>query len=644
MQKYKLINRFFFFLILISLTTCKKDEPNPNANVDMVPENMVGTLYLIEKYNTSTNNVQVFDGYTFQINMHDDRKYYNINQGGPQNNGRIYWKNQDDVITIKLDANEGSDYTLENVTYDQNILIANVGSEKWFFCYGSYKLGGVVQAQNGTPVSGAIVYLRKGTSVVTTDTTSTYGIYAFACDLSSDNYMVTVKKIDYNDKVGTTELRVEQNTPKIYNVSLTAGTSTLGKAKLYGNVTNSSNGFGIHDVKITVSGENCYSGISGDYSIYLSPGHKVINATKTGFINKTFEVDLSVDQELQYNFTMNEGSATEATIQGKVTISGSSTPIEGATVRVSAQSKSTTTDASGNYTLVVTPGNITISASKTGYESKNQNLTAIAGNSHTVNFELVAGGNTSIHGTVTNASTSNPVGGVTISVQGQSSTTTDGSGNYTLAVTPGSLIISASLTDFYELTKTVDVTSGQNVAVDFALYSENSGITALYGHVKNTSDDSLSGVTVTIDDSVTTQTDAAGNYYVQIQGISGTTDIKFSLSGYISVMVSTEVDADQDNMKDITMKTSAEATDMQVSGTVYDKSNNPLAGAIIRNDRGDETTSGADGKYSMIVKITQSMEEMKFTASMTGYKNQDIIQYLYDGIPTVLNFNLENAK
>jgi Carboxypeptidase regulatory-like domain len=78
---------------------------------------------------------------------------------------------------------------------------------------------------------------------------------------------------------------------------------------------------------------------------------------------------------------------TTGSVAGKVTDAGTTAGIAGATV--SAGATSTTTDASGNYTLAaLTAGTYTVNASAAGYAPASQSVSVTAGTTSAANFAL----------------------------------------------------------------------------------------------------------------------------------------------------------------------------------------------------------------------------------------------------------------
>lgn len=78
----------------------------------------------------------------------------------------------------------------------------------------------------------------------------------------------------------------------------------------------------------------------------------------------------------------------KATITGKVTDAQTKEPLPGATVKVS-ETKGTTTNLEGQYTLEVDPGSYELSFTYTGYAEKTKPVTIKAGETKTINMSLL---------------------------------------------------------------------------------------------------------------------------------------------------------------------------------------------------------------------------------------------------------------
>jgi len=154
-------------------------------------------------------------------------------------------------------------------------------------------------------------------------------------------------------------------------------------------------------------------------------------------------------------------------INGTVT-DDSLVPLVGATV--SANGVSNVTDASGFYSLEVSPGTYDVTAEMTGYVSQTVSVTVSADVTVIQDFALSltppeVGW---INGTVTDADSGLPIAGASITADGYS-TVTNASGNYELEVEPGTYTVTASLAGYESSQTDVTVAAGETITVDFEL-------------------------------------------------------------------------------------------------------------------------------------------------------------------------------
>jgi hypothetical protein len=160
-------------------------------------------------------------------------------------------------------------------------------------------------------------------------------------------------------------------------------------------------------------------------------------------------------------------------------------------------------------------------------------------------FALVVDGGTigsggpttgTLEGTVTDASTSNPISGATVTIVGGASTTSNASGFYQFTnVTPGTYDVTASASGYDPSTANgVSVTAGNTTTQDFALTASGPTTGTLQGTVRDASTTNpISGATVTIAGGGSTTTDGSG-FYQFTNVAQGTYDVTASAAGYNS--------------------------------------------------------------------------------------------------------------
>ncbi len=213
-----------------------------------------------------------------------------------------------------------------------------------------------------------------------------------------------------------------------------------------------------------------------------------------------------------------------------------------------------------------------------------------------------------IVGTVTDASTSLPISGATVTAAGIPPVTTAGDGTYTLTgLSAGEHQIEFGMTGYATLTRTETLAGGQTLTVDVALSAPGS----VSGVVReNTAGNPpIAGATVTYPGGSTT-TDANGAY--RIDGLpAGSQPMSAASIGFVSATASPTVVANSTVTQDFLLDRSA----TYVAGEVRDAlTNATIAGATV--EIGTTTTlTDALGRY----RIDEPPGTYDVTASAPGY-------------------------
>lgn len=233
------------------------------------------------------------------------------------------------------------------------------------------------------------------------------------------------------------------------------------------------------------------------------------------------------------------------TIAGTVTDSVSGLPVAGATV--SAGSASTTSTATGAYSLPnLWAGTYTVSASAAAYLTA-QKVVSLSTGTVTADFALVPYVG-SISGTVTDWSTGLPLEGATVST-GTTSASTDAAGAYTLAgLAPGSHTLVASAAGYVDLARSVAVSSGQTTIADLALVDQ-----AITGTIGGTVTDGLTGLPLagmTVGNGAASATTSVDGTYSLPWVIEGSYTLTASGSPYLSATQAADVLAGQTTIAD----------------------------------------------------------------------------------------------
>ncbi|MFY9622293.1 MAG: carboxypeptidase regulatory-like domain-containing protein [Pyrinomonadaceae bacterium] len=211
----------------------------------------------------------------------------------------------------------------------------------------NFKLEGRVMSDVNAPVAGALVTLSGSQSV--TALTDAQGHYSFSNLPTSGNYTVSAAKTQYN--FGNSTIAI--NTP--------AGDQTVDfvgvvdRYTISGRIADAS-GQGLADATVSLTGvlnAEAQTDANGNYSFSGVPADADYNIIPSKFAY-VFDPGTGTIDDLSADATANFTLITH-NISGRVT-KPNGNPIVSAVLTVSGgTSKSTTTDANGNYTLAYVP-------------------------------------------------------------------------------------------------------------------------------------------------------------------------------------------------------------------------------------------------------------------------------------------------
>ena len=288
---------------------------------------------------------------------------------------------------------------------------------------------------------------------------------------------------------------------------------------------------------------------------------------------------------------------TTGTITGQVTDASTSSPVQGiagATVSLANTSLTATTDSSGTYTLNGVPaGPQSVGASATGYTpSGSQSVTVAAGQTSTANFSLTPTAGT-VKGTVNDVISGLPIGGASLTIGGVS-TTTDGSGSYTLGgIAPGTGTVSAQVVATY-----YQPFSSTTMTVNLGAQTQNFTLTPTTGTISGTV--SLSGgggvsVTTVSAGGVTTTSGTGGAYTLVHVPVGSSVSVSAGKTGYDASAVQVVAVTAGGTTGNINFTLTPQVG--TISGTVSDTSNAPLSGVTV--SAGGVTTTTSNGTYTL---------------------------------------------
>ncbi len=170
------------------------------------------------------------------------------------------------------------------------------------------------------------------------------------------------------------------------------------------------------------------------------------------------------------NFSLEDGSATTGTIAGLVNDAATSLPPT-VPVTISTDDGMQVESTDGTYSISnVENGTRIITAVADGYQIFTATVT-VDGGTVVQNINLIAGttsGEGTLSGTITHSQTGDAIEGATVT-SGSVTATTDVDGNYTMVVPTGLLMVTASMTDYYDINIEIAVGPDQTVTQNFIM-------------------------------------------------------------------------------------------------------------------------------------------------------------------------------
>jgi thermitase len=380
--------------------------------------------------------------------------------------------------------------------------------------------GSVTDAEDGLPIVGVTV--SDGSRTVLSDASGQYTI----SDVPPGSYQVVARKEGYESSSLT--VAVLEETTAVANLPLTR---IILLGAITGAVTDAGDGSPVAGATVTDGTRTVLTDATGQYTISdVPPGTYEVVAGKEGYESSSLTVTVLEEATTVADFSLSQ-IVVFGSITGSVTDAEDGSPIPDAVV--SDGTRTTTTDATGKYTIAnVPPGTYQVTASKSGYYSSSSSVTVLAGATALANFslsEIIVPG--SISGTVTSAKDGSPIVGATVT-DGTRTTSTDAMGKYTIAsVPPDTYQVTASKSGYYSSSSSVTVLAGTTAVASFSLTEVPGAITGTVTSAKDGSP--IVGATVT-DGTGTTTTDATGRYTIA-NVPPGTYQVTASKEGYVSV-------------------------------------------------------------------------------------------------------------
>jgi len=320
-------------------------------------------------------------------------------------------------------------------------------------------------------VSGQITDLLTGVGIANatvsssgqSTTADSSGAYTLT-PVSTGSAQLTASATGYANL--TQQISVTSGMTSTMNFPLSA-TSVYASGKVTGVIKNALTGSGIPGANILYSEGSAVTDANGKYTLSGVPiGTVSFTVSALGMRTLVGNVTILGNQTVTKNFSLTP--VPTGSVSGTVMDTYTDLPIPWATVGYSGGN--TGTDANGRYTLTLVPtGTQLITASDTGHQSQSQSVSVAQNGTTTRNFSLLASAVGTLQGTVSDASSGNPILGVSVTFEGGNALT-NSTGAYSLTNVPagtGELEASAAgyLSNELNVTVMANQTTTQNVAL-----------------------------------------------------------------------------------------------------------------------------------------------------------------------------------
>ncbi len=313
--------------------------------------------------------------------------------------------------------------------------------------------GTVVTAATGAPVAGATVSIAGTLNSSTTDASGN-----FSLNQPAGNFTLTVLKIGFLPETTTAFTLTAGASVPVGTIKLSVAPSTITGtvvSSLGGNVAGATVAFS--GTSATASTDS-----AGTFSITLPAGTFAASITAGGYTSQTTP-SFTTQPGLTYSLGTITLAAIPATVNGTVT-SSTGGAVAGATVTASggptgashngriktlANGTSTTTDASGNWTLSLAGGAYTFTISKSGFGTTTTADVTLGAGATFSTGTIVLDPLGTITGVVVSQTSGTPVVNATVTVSGSvNSTSTDATGHFSIQQPPGGYSIHVSAPGF----------------------------------------------------------------------------------------------------------------------------------------------------------------------------------------------------
>ena len=480
-------------------------------------------------------------------------------------------------------------------------------------------------ATNAT-IAGVMVHVAGRTT--TTDSTGNYSINA-----TIGNQILVALKAQYSNYV-------------LLNVTINFTNTTLQDIYLaplfgtiQGKVFRTDTSASLENATISAAGQTATSNSSGLYLLQVLSGSHTITATKSGYDVDADAMNVTAGGTTFVNFSL---TPVTGTLAGTVYDNVTNTTLSAAKVYMA--NMLVTTNSSGNFSITVAAGTQVLWVFREGYETLAQNLT-ITGLETTTTTIRLRPTNGTLTGNVTDSSTSQRLSNVTISINGVSATTDNGS--YNLTTVTGNHVFVAVKAGYESFAGNVTLEPGNVTYRNIQLIVSNVStgtLTTGYvtGKVTTSTGAILENVSVSIAGN-TNATNSTGHYFLNAsQGIH---NIVATRSGYIPHAAAITINGSNTTLYNINMSAAtiagfgaglgAGAGAGKGSGTGAASTKTTQASQVVKEGEGVKSVLDV----SRIIRILRQGTFATVPISITNYKSTPILlslQITGDVAPMVL--------
>src|SRR5438067_9667136 len=316
--------------------------------------------------------------------------------------------------------------------------------------------GNVVTAATGAAVAGATVTIDG-----TVDSTVTDASGNFSLNQPAGNFTLTVVRNGFLPETTTAFTLTSGASLPVGTIKLSVAPSTITGSvvsSLGGNVAGAT-------VALSGTGVTASTNAGGNFSITIAAGTFSANVSAGGYTSQTTP-SFTTQPGQTYALGTITLAAIPATVTGTVT-SSTGGAVAGATVTASggpagashngrlktlSVTTTTTTDASGNFTLSLAAGTYSLTITKAGFGTANTSQFGIgAGTTFSIGTVIIDPLGT-ISGQVVAQSTGSPIANATVTLPGNvSSVSTDATGHFSVQQTSGTYSIHVSAIGFADV-------------------------------------------------------------------------------------------------------------------------------------------------------------------------------------------------